>query len=407
MYDDPSDPTAGFDTVLLALDGDPSAGIALKATPPRDEPAAFRALTVPLAGGECTLFFRLYSLSTDGSRFLLHHTAPHVLRSSKKHLESAAQEAAGGFVGNAAGWAYERDSSGRRSGRAATGPPRPATWRPSPWWPGSSLASTTSRSSARPGPCWSPIFPFPTRLFTAGTACSIPTLAGHDPQLARRLRPYMDRVLAIVDAYVGQVVERAGRDAIVAVASDHGMTSDSRYFKPNVALAQAGLLAVDASGRIDLARTRAVYFPGNSGYIVINRQGRPGGIVPPEEEEEVRRRVTAALTAFKDPASGRPLGVTVTGDLFVEIGTSGIALSTRTTGDAFEARRPEGTHFQKPAERRMLGSFVIAGPGVAAGADLGVIQQIDIAPTLAALLGMDPLAHAVGKPLAAALAKQP
>ena len=50
---------------------------------------------------------------------------------------------------------------------------------------------------------------------------------------------------------------------------------------------------------------------------------------------------------------------------------------------------------------------MIAGPGVAPGADLGVIQQIDIAPTLAALLGMDPLAHAEGKPLTAALANQP
>ena len=87
-YDDPADPVAGFDTVLLALDGDPSAGVALKATPPRDEPGAFRALTVPLAGGECTLFFRLYALSPDGSRFALYYTAPHVLR--------AEQAAAGG-----------------------------------------------------------------------------------------------------------------------------------------------------------------------------------------------------------------------------------------------------------------------------------------------------------------------
>jgi hypothetical protein len=49
----------------------------------------------------------------------------------------------------------------------------------------------------------------------------------------------------------------------------------------------------------------------------------------------------------------------------------------------------------------------MAGPGVAAGVDLGVIEQVDIAPTLALLLGMDPLAHAVGKPLAAALARTP
>ena len=422
IYDDPADPTAGFDTVLLALDGDPSAGITLKATPPRDEPGAFRALTIPLAGGECTLFFRLYSLSADGSRVLLYHTAPHVLRSNKTRLEAAAQEAAGGFVGNAAGLSYEQGRLG-----------------PQLWQGGDGTAEArfletialVTRQFGRlndfaferaPWDLLVTYLPFPDEALHRWYGVLDPTLAGHDPELARRLRPYLDRMLAMVDAYVGQLVDRAGRDVIVAVASDHGMTSYARYFKPNVVLAQAGLLALDASGRADLSRTRAVYFPGNSGYVVINRQGRPGGIVPPADEEDVRRRVTTALTTFKDPATGRPLGVTVTdvrvphegpklggpyaGDLFVEVGTSGLALSARATGDALESRRPEGTHFQKPADRRMHGSFVIAGPGVAAG-DLGVIQQVDIAPTLAALLGMDPLAHAVGKPLAAAMAHKP
>lgn len=422
-YDDPSDPTVGFDTVLLALDGDPSAGIALKATPPREEPGAFRALTVPLAGGDCTLFFRLYALSADGSRLLLYHAAPHVLRSSKPRLEAAAQASAGGFVGNGAGWAYEQGRLG-----------------PQLWQGGDGTAEAryvetialVTRQFARlndfafdrtPWDLLVTYLPFPDEALHRWYGVLDPTLAGHDPELARRVRPYLDQVLAIVDAYVGQIVERAGGDAIVAVASDHGMTSDVRYFKPNVALAQAGLLALDAGGRVDLARTKAVYFPGNSGYVVINRQGRPGGLVPPADEEDVRRRVAAALTSYKDPATGRPLGVTVTdvrvppvgpklggphaGDLFVEVSAAGVALSARTTGDALEARRPEGTHFQKPAERRLQGSFVIAGPGVASGADLGIIEQIDIAPTLAALLGMDPLAHAEGKPLAAALAHKP
>jgi predicted AlkP superfamily phosphohydrolase/phosphomutase len=422
-YDDPSDPTAGFDTVLLALDGDPSAGIALKATPPREEPGAFRALTIPLAGGDCTLFFRLYALGADGSRLLLYHAAPHVLRSSRPRLEAAAQAGTGGFVGNAAAWAYEQGRLG-----------------PQLWQGGDGTAEAryvetialVTRQFARlndfafertPWDLLVTYLPFPDEALHRWYGVLDPTLAGHDPELARRVRPFLDRVLAIVDAYVGQVAERAGSDAIVAVASDHGMTSDTRYFKPNVALAQAGLLALDAAGRIDLARTKAVYFPGNSGYVVINRQGRPGGLVPPADEEDVRRRVAAALTSYKDPAAGRPLGVTVTdvrvppsgpklggphaGDLFVEVNAPGVALSARTTGDALESRRPEGTHFQKPSERRLQGSFVIAGPGVASGTDLGVIQQIDIAPTLAALLGLDPLAHAEGKPLAAALAYKP
>ena len=423
MYDDPADPTAGFDTVLVALDGDPSAGVALKATPPREDPGAFRPLTIPLAGGECTIFFRLHALRADGARFLLYHTAPHVLRASKPRLETAAQEAAGGFVGNAAGWSYEH-------GRL--GPPL--------WDGGDGTAEAryvetvalVARQFARlfdfafertPWDLLVTYLPFPDEALHRWYGVLDPTLPGHDPELARRVRPHLDRVLTIVDAYVGQIAERAGRDAIVAVASDHGMTSAVRDFKPNVVLAQAGLLALDATGRADLARTRAVYFPGNSGYVVINRQGRPEGIVPPAEEDDVRRRVIAALTAFKDPVTGRPLGVTVTdvrvprvgpklggphaGDLFVEVATSGVALSGRATGEALQARRAEGTHFQNPADRRLHGSFVIAGPGVAAGADLGVIEQIDIAPTLAALMGMDPLAHAEGKPLPAAMEHQP
>jgi arylsulfatase A-like enzyme len=39
---------------------------------------------------------------------------------------------------------------------------------------------------------------------------------------------------------------------------------------------------------------------------------------------------------------------------------------------------------------------VVAGPGAAAGVDLGVVRQVDIAPTLTALLGLDPPAQSRG-----------
>jgi predicted AlkP superfamily phosphohydrolase/phosphomutase len=346
-----------------------------------------------------------------------------VLRSSKPRLEAPAQEASGGFVGNAAGLSYEQGRLGPPLSQGGDGTAE-ARYVESVALVARQFARLNEFAFERAA--WDLLItylPFPDEALHRWAGALDPSLPGHDPELARRIRPYMDRVLAIVDGYVGQVADRAGRDAIIAVASDHGMSSANRHLKPNVVLAQAGLLALDAAGRIDLARTRAVYFPGNSGYVVINRRGRPEGIVPPEEEEEVRRRVVAALTAFKDPATGRSLGISVidvrtppagpqlggpqAGDLFIEVGTTGIALSGRATGEALEARRPEGTHYQKPGDRRMLGSFVIAGPGVAAGADLGVIQQVDIAPTLAALLGMDPLAHAVGKPIPAAMAHKP
>jgi predicted AlkP superfamily pyrophosphatase or phosphodiesterase len=426
-YDDPADPAGGLDTLLLALDGDPGAGVALKAVAPRADASAFGSLTIPVAGGETEIYFRLHALAPDGSRLLLWRSAPSVLRSNKTRLESAALDAAGGFVGNGAAYAYEQGRLGL------------------PLWQGGDGAAEAryletaalvvrqfSRLNAfafdRTG--WDLLvtyLPYPDEALHRWYGFLDPTLPGHDPALAARLRPHADRVLVMVDEYLGRIEDEAGRGAIVAVGADHGMTSAAAYFKPNVVLARAGLLAFDASGRPDLARTKAVYFPGNSGYVLINRVGRPGGIVAPAEEEDVRRRVAAALTGFADPASGRPYGVRVldvrtdspatpngatrggahAGDLFVELDRAGVVLSERTTGDPVEPRRPEGTHFQDPQSRRMHASFVIAGPGVASGADLGVIQQIDIAPTLAALLGMDPLAHAAGHPLPAAMAPLP
>jgi arylsulfatase A-like enzyme len=55
----------------------------------------------------------------------------------------------------------------------------------------------------------------------------------------------------------------------------------------------------------------------------------------------------------------------------------------------------------------MHASFVVAGPGVAAGVDLGIVRQIDLAPTLAALLGLPPPAQARGVVLEQALRSRP
>ena len=190
-----------------------------------------------------------------------------------------------------------------------------------------------------------------------------------------------------------------------------------------MALKQAGLLALDAAGRIDLARTRAVYFPGNSAYFLINRTNREGGIVKPEEEEAVRRDVASAVQAIRDPGTGRAVATAVIdpreakgrdpgiggpegGDLYLAL-LPGYDLSAEADGQVVEPVAPKGAHILNPERPEMLASFVVAGPGVAAGAKLGPIRQIDIAPTLCALLGISPPAQATGRILREALARAP
>jgi predicted AlkP superfamily phosphohydrolase/phosphomutase len=424
LYDDPADAARGLDTLYLGLDKDTQGGITLKPAPARGmDASAFAGLVVRLGEADAAAYFRLFELSADGSKIVLYRATVHAIRASKPRVEEPAFAATGGFVG---GWASRSYEDG------AFGPPL--------WEGGDGSAErrylevvalcvrqfTRLTDFAMDRTAWKLLvtyLPFPDGALHLWMGRLDPSLPGHDPALAGRLRPMLDEVLGTADAFVGHVADRAGPDAIIAVGADHGMGGADAVVRPNVALRKAGLLATDAAGRIDVARTRAVYFTGNSGFVLINRADREGGIVTPQEEAAVRRQVVAALQSIQDPRTRRSpvtgvvdprraktrdpaLGGPEGGDLYVSL-LPGYDLSAGLDGEAVEAMAPKGVHFLNPERPEMLASFVVAGPGVAAGARLGVIRQIDIAPTLCALLGISPPAQATGTVLRAALARAP
>jgi arylsulfatase A-like enzyme len=421
LYDDPADPVRGLDTLYLGLDRDTRGGVTLKPVPLLGADAsAFAALTLRLAGGEGAAYFRLFSLSPDGGEMLLYRSAVHVIRSSRPRLEGIAFAATGGFVGNGADDQYRSGALG-----------------PTVWDGGDGSAERRYLETAALAlrqfrrlndlaldrTAWDVLLaylPYPDEALHLWLGQLDPSLPDHDAAVAGRLRPFLDALLAAADAELGHLVERAGPTAVVAVASDHGQAGVHRVVRPNVVLARAGLLAVDGDGRVDLSRTRAVYFSGNSAFVLINRASRPGGIVRPEEEEAVARAARAALRGLRDPAGGAPIldafgprfgdhpafGGPTGGDLYLSL-APGYRLSAATVGDAVGPTARDGDHITNPERPAMWASFAVAGPGVAAGVDLGVVRQVDIAPTLCVLLGIDPPAHAVGKPLSAALAVGP
>ena len=413
LYDDPADPAAGFDTLLVAVDGDPSGAAVLKPAAVRSDPSAFGGLALPFPGADAAVYFRLFDLARDGSALTLYRTAPHSIRSNKPRLEPAAFEASGGFVGNAAAWSYERGELG------------PPLWKGGDGTAERRYLETVAlvvRQFSRLNDFaidrtgWELLLtylPFPDEAVHLWFGYLDASLPSHDPALAARLRPFLDEVLRLADAEIGHLVRRGGKDTIVAVGGDHGVIGVDRELRPNVLLKQAGLLAVDGEGRLDLARTRAYYSPGQS--VLINRVGRKGGIVAPSAEEAVRRAVAQALRAVPSgivldvldprtpgrvPSFGGPHG----GDLYLSI-APGYNVSARLDGQAVQTVSPRGEHFLDPDRPSMQAAFALAGAGVAAGADLGRIRQIDVAPTLCLLLGIEPPAQATGVVLTPALAR--
>ncbi len=418
LYDDPSDPVDGFDTMYLSTNKWSGTGVVLKASPPKASADAFQSLTVRTEDGSVGLNFRLFSLSQDGSDFLLFVAEGSLLRSNRPPLEAAALKATGGFVGNGADDLYKD---------GAFGPPV--------WKGGDGTAEARYLETAflvqrqfrrfmdfgLDATKWNVLIgylPFPDEQLHLWHGYLDPKLRGHDPAIARKLAPFLDQALALTDGYVGYLRERLPERTILAVGADHGMGSADRTVNFNVALQRAGLLGLSPEGEVDLFRTKAVYFPGNSSYFLINRVGRREGVVRPEEETGVLEKLKVALRGIRDPEAGQPvvtaildprdpghepaIGGPIGGDLYVDV-APGYHPSAALRGDVVTVRRPSGEHLSGPQRPELRALFAVAGEGVATGVELGPIRQIDVAPTLTALLGITPPAHSQGMVLRKAL----
>jgi hypothetical protein len=262
LYDDPADPARGLDTLYLGLDRDPKGGVTLKPVPARGtDPSAFAGLTVRVACGDTAAYFRLFELSPDGSRIVLLRASLHLLRTSKPRLEASAYEATGGFVGNGAHRAYERGELGPPvwKGGDGTAERRYLETVGLATRQFTRLADYALDRTARD--LLIAYLPYPDEALHLWRGYLDPSLPGHDPAVAARLRGFLDDILRAADGYVGHLAARADDHTILAVGGDHGMEGASRLLKPNVAPGQAGLLGADERGRSTWRGRRPPYSP--------------------------------------------------------------------------------------------------------------------------------------------------
>ncbi len=422
LFDDPKDPATGFDTLYLGLDRDAAGGIRLKPAPIRPgDTSAFQALALRLGGDTAVVHFRLWDLAPDASSLTLWSSSVHVIRSSRPGADGAALEATGGFVGNGASLLYGRGALGKRLWEGGDGTAERRYLE---------TVELVARQFERLDRMaiertdWKLLvtyLPYPDEFFHLWVGVLDADAPGHDPQAAAALRPFVDEGLRIVDRHVAALRQALGPDALLAVSTDHGMAGVSRVIRPNVALAAAGLLAKGPDGRLDLSGTRAHAFAGGQGFVMLNRASRPGGTVAPEDEARVRAEVVRVLKALRDPKDGKPVFEAVLeprkagdpsfggpdgGDLYL-VPRPGYEVHSALDGDAVGDYSRVGTHGTAPERPKNQGLTLFHGPGVRQGADLGRVRQIDVAPTLCALLGLEPPKHATGRVLEPALARLP
>lgn len=223
----------------------------------------------------------------------------------------------------------------------------------------------------------------------------------------------------------------------VFVSSDHGFAATWKAVNASVVLQEAGLTTAPQAGNCRPAsateKVKACW-TGGTVQFYVNLKGRDiPGAVDTDEFDAVRWAIVEALASLRDgetPVIDQIFLKEDLGDLKVGKTIQTVAHPTR-TGDVVALARPPyqfdaatagvavadapffGQHGFWPnlvdLERgiNMRSTFIAAGPGFRAGKKLKNVNMVDVAPTVAAVLGIPAPANSQGSVLREAFQGRP
>ena len=216
--------------------------------------------------------------------------------------------------------------------------------------------------------------------------------------------------LKLADGFIGELVRAIYASGLRAqttliVTTDHGFKKVDRYIYANVALKQAGLLRTAGAA---IAQCDA--YAGTQGgiaFIYVTDPARRAELLPKLREifsktEGVAEVLDAATEAhargMPTPAENEAMG-----DLIL-YPKPGYAFTGIATGDIVNGPSINygGTHGYSASDPELDGIFLAQGAGIKQGVKLDRVRNLDVAPTIAQLLGVS-LPSADGKVMAAVL----
>ena len=203
--------------------------------------------------------------------------------------------------------------------------------------------------------------------------------------------PAARAVLERIDSAVGKLVaaaRAADPGTTIVLVSDHGFAPTARTTNLFVPFIKAGLIRLTADGSAIAGWDAIAWTAGGSAAIVLARP----------DDAKLKARVAAVLAMVAtDPAAGidrvldsaaiAAAGGTADAAFWINC-KPGWLMGAKLDGVQGEATTTRGMHGYFPDVPAMRASLIAAGPGIAAGRDLGVIDMRAIAPAVAARLGV-------------------
>ena len=207
-----------------------------------------------------------------------------------------------------------------------------------------------------------------------------------------------DRIREIWEAL--QQGPLAGRTDLFVV-SDHGFAPVDKQVRPNVLLRKMGFVTLDRKGQVVGRKAWANAAGGSAGVYLFYRENLERDVSRIREQLAGVEGIESVFGQEEFAAFGLPSPEenTQQADLMLSV-EPGYGFNNRADGEEVVAATGSntGTHGHRPNQEFMHAAFVASGPHIRRGVELGVVSIIDVAPTIAAIFGVE-LPEAEGRVL--------
>lgn len=202
--------------------------------------------------------------------------------------------------------------------------------------------------------------------------------------------------LAYADRLVGDLLKAIDESGLrdkttIIVTSDHGFKKVTKIALPNVVLKKAGLVR-EQGGKVRGCEAYAMT-QGGIAFVYVTDPARKVELVPrlkalyaqTEGIERVLDGAEAPTLGMPTPAENQGMG-----DLIL-YAKNGYAFRNDVGGEAvaFPAVNYAGTHGYLSSDPELDAIFIISGQGIKQGVVMERMRNLDVAPTIARLLGLE------------------
>jgi predicted AlkP superfamily pyrophosphatase or phosphodiesterase len=224
--------------------------------------------------------------------------------------------------------------------------------------------------------------------------------ADHREHFAGVDSPEAHHAFERIDGQIGRLrraAEQAGiaEETVFVIVGDHGFVSVHTIVNLNALLLATGYAKLDG-GKVVVARGVRIDALGGSAALYLEKPA----------DAKLAARIEMALRAEIDRRYRGLVELVPRSELDAMGAFPGAAFGFAAAEGYMVAATPapvpmiasgslQGMHGYRPELPGMATGFIAAGPGVRRGVEVPLLRQLDVAPTVAALLGV-PFEHAVG-----------